>query len=104
MPRSLEVILDDLTNARAQKIAAQSREESCLDELAALVEAGELETKEPLSWNDYTISQRTRKTYRYPTHISEQREALKAAEKLAIALGDAEVVITSFWEVRQPKS
>lgn len=103
MPRSLEVILDDLTDARALKIAAQNREESCLDELAALVETGELTTDEPLSWNDWTISQRTRKTYRYPAHVTEQREALKASEKLAIALGEAEVVITSFWEVRQPK-
>ncbi len=104
MPRSLEVILDDLTEARACKIAAQDREERCLDELAALVEAGLLDLKEPLSWNDWTISQRSRKSYCYPDHISEQREALKAAEKLTIALGEAEVVVTSFFEIRQPKA
>jgi hypothetical protein len=34
----------------------------------------------------------------------DKREALKAAEKLTIALGEAEVVVTSFFEIRQPKA
>lgn len=100
---SPEALLDALVNARQRKIAAQNDEESLLDQLDQLVEAGEIDLTDPLSWNDWTISQRTRKTYRYPAHITEQRDALKAAEKLTVALGEAEVVITSFWEVRQPK-
>lgn len=67
------------------------------------METGDLEIKEPLSWNDWTISQRSKKSYRYPAHIIEQREALKASERLSVALGEAEVIITSYWEVRQPK-
>ena len=96
-------MLDALVHARQRKIAAQNDEEALLDQLDQLVEAGQLDLTDPLTWNDWTISQRSKKTYRYPAHITEQREALKAAEKLAVALGEAEVVITSFWEVRQPK-
>lgn len=103
MPRSLEVILDDLTAARADKIAAQSREDACLDELAQLADSGDFDASEPLTWNDWTISRRSKRSYRYPTSIVEQSDALKAAQKLAVAMGDAEVIITSFWEIRQPR-
>lgn len=56
-----------------------------------------------LTWNDFSISRKHRKSYTYPDYIQTQREELKAAEKLAIALGEAETKISTFWEVRLPK-
>ena len=58
---------------------------------------------EQIVWNDYKISRRIRKSYAYPDYIAEQREAVKAAERLSVALGEATLTTTSFWEVRQPK-
>jgi len=62
------------------------------------VEAGEAE--EQLTWNDCKITRRSRKSVAYPEHILEQREQLKASERLSLALGEASVTIKHFWEVR----
>lgn len=62
------------------------------------MEAGEAE--EQLAWNDCKITRRSRKSYTYPAHILEQREQLKASERLSLALGEATVSIKHFWEVR----
>ena len=51
-------------------------------------------------WNDFKISRRSRKSYTYPPHILEQREQLKASERLSLALGEASVTIKHFWEIR----
>jgi len=53
-----------------------------------------------MEWNDCKITRRSRKSYTYPDHILDQRQQLKAAEQLAVALGEAEVTIKQFWEVR----
>lgn len=98
---SLEATLDELTELAKHEKALQARRQELLDALDQLVEAGEAE--EAMEWNDFKISRRIRTSYTYPEHISDQREQLKAAEKLAIALGEAEVKRSSFWEVRQPK-
>jgi hypothetical protein len=66
--------------------------------LDQLVEAGEAE--EQLTYNDCKITRRARKSYTYPAHILEQREQLKASERLSLALGEATVTIKHFWEVR----
>jgi len=63
-----------------------------------MVEAGEAE--DALSWNDCKITRRSRKSYTYPAHILEQREQLKASERLSLALGEATVTIKHFWEIR----
>ena len=103
MLSSLEDILERLTRARENKLKPEAIEETCLDELAALVESGQITAEESLTWNDWTISQRRKKSYRYPAHISEQRDALKAAERLSVALGEAEVNTTTFWVLKQQK-
>lgn len=62
------------------------------------MEEGEID--ERFTWNDFTISRAVRTSYAYPTHISEQRDALKQAEQLSVALGEATVKTTTFWTVR----
>jgi len=76
----------------------QAEIDAICDELDQLVEAGEAE--EQLAWNDCKITRRSRKSYTYPQHILEQREQLKASERLSLALGEASVTIKHFWEVR----
>jgi hypothetical protein len=53
-----------------------------------------------MEWNDCKITRRCRKSYTYPEHILDQRQQLKAAEQLAVALGEVETTIKHFWEVR----
>jgi hypothetical protein len=97
-PPSLEPLLEELTNLAISEKAIQARRQELLDVLDQLVEAGEAE--EQLSWNDCKITRRSRKSYTYPAHILEQREQLKASERLSLALGEATVTIKHFWEVR----
>jgi hypothetical protein len=95
---SLEPLLEELTNLTISEKAIQARRQELLDLLDQLVEAGEAE--EQLTWNDCKITRRSRKSYTYPQHILEQREQLKASERLSLALGEASVTIKHFWEVR----
>jgi hypothetical protein len=97
-PPSLEPLLEELTNLAISEKAIQARRQELLDILDQLVEAGEAE--EQLLWNDCKITRRSRKSYTYPAHILEQREQLKASERLSLALGEASVTIKHFWEVR----
>ena len=95
---SLEPLLEELTHLAKREKEIQARRQELLDLLDQLVEAGEAE--ESLSWNDCKITRRSRKSYTYPQHILEQREQLKASERLSLALGEATVTITHFWEIR----
>lgn len=95
---SLEATLDELTELPHREKALQARRQELLDALDQLVEKGEAE--EAMEWNDCKITRRSRKSYVYPEHILDQRQQLKAAEQLAVALGEAEVTIKQFWEVR----
>ncbi len=95
---SLEATLDELTELAHSEKALQARRQELLDALDQLVEAGEAE--EAMEWNDCKITRRCRKSYTYPEHILDQRQQLKAAEQLAVALGEVETTIKHFWEVR----
>lgn len=94
-------ILETITEAKANIKFWQTQLDGALDALAQLVETGAAEPSQ--TWNDYTITQRIRKSYIYPDHINEQREALKASERLSVALGEATLKTTTFWDVRSPK-
>jgi len=98
---SLKDTLNELTDIARSEKALQARREQILDVLDQLVEAGEAEEK--MEWNDYKINRRSKKSYVYPESILEQREQLKSAERLSVAMGEAEIKISTFWEVRQPK-
>lgn len=99
---SLDSLLDELTALTASAKEIEARRQELLDALDQLVQKGEAE--EALDWNDFKITRRSRSSYTYPQSITDQREQLKAAEKLAIALGEATQKITTFWEIRQPKA
>lgn len=98
---SPDALLDELTDITIREKALQARRQEIVDSLDLLVEAGE--AAEEMVWNDFKVTRRIRKSYTYPEHITEQRDQLKAAEKLSVALGEATLKLTSFWEVRAPK-
>lgn len=95
---SLDTLLEELTSLSAREKEIQARRQELLDALDQLVEAGEADDQ--LTWNDCKITRRSRKSYTYPDHILEQREQLKASERLSVALGEAQVTLKYFWEVR----
>ena len=95
---SLDATLDELTTIARDEKALQARRQELLDQLDQLVEAGEAEEK--LEWNDCKITRRSKKSYTYPDAIVQQREQLKEAERLSIALGEAQIKLTTYWEVR----
>lgn len=95
---SLDQTLETIVQIKREEKALESKKQQAFDRLAALVEAGEAE--EQIVWNDYKISRRIRKTYTFPDYIEEQRRQFKAAEQLSLAMGEATVTITRFFDVR----
>ena len=96
--------LDDVLEriALAKTIAKEGDKllKEAMADLDALVDAGEVDPTEPLIMDDLKISSSTRKSYVYPDHILQQQTDLKAAQELAVALGEAETKLTTFWTVR----
>lgn len=95
---SLEATLEELTQLTRSEKAIQARRQELLDSLDQMVQAGEAE--EQLEWNDCKITRRSRKSYIYPDHILKQREQLKENERLSVALGEATIKTSTYWEVR----
>ena len=94
---------DTLERITAAKLAIKSWESSLQEALAdldALVDAGEVNPDEPITYNDFKLTSSTRKSYTYPQHIQDQQAALKSAQELAVALGEAETKLTTFWTIR----
>jgi hypothetical protein len=102
-PSSLPTLDDVLERIALAKTIAKEGEKilkEAMADLDALVDAGEVDPTEPLVWDDLKISSYTRKSYVYPDHILQQQTDLKAAQELAVALGEAETKLTTFWTVR----
>lgn len=98
---SLDAKLDRLIAIAREIKELESEKQQVLDLLDQLVEAGE--AQESLTWNDCKITRRSRKSYTYPVHILEQREQLKASERLSLALGEATVKLTTYWTISEAR-
>ena len=97
---TLDDVLERISLAKSIVKAGELTLKEALADLDALVDAGEVDPTEPLVWDDLKISSSTRKSYVYPDHILQQQTDLKAAQELAVALGEAETKLTTFWTVR----
>ncbi len=97
---TLDDTLERITIAKAAIKDWEASLQAALADLDTLVDAGEVNPDEPLLWNDYKLTSASRKSYAYPEHIIQQQTALKAAQELAVALGEAETKLTTFWTVR----
>jgi hypothetical protein len=97
---TLDDVLERISLAKSIVKAGELTLKEALADLDTLVDAGEVDPAEPLIWDDLKISSSTRKSYVYPDHIFQQQTDLKAAQELAVALGEAETKLTTFWTVR----
>jgi hypothetical protein len=97
---TLDDVLERISLAKSIVKAGELTLKEALADLDTLVDAGEVDPTEPLIWDDLKISSSTRKSYVYPNHILQQQTDLKAAQELAVALGEAETKLTTFWTVR----
>jgi len=97
---TLDDVLERISLAKSIVKAGELTLKEALADLDTLVDAGEVDPTEPLIWDDLKISSSTRKSYVYPDYILQQQTDLKAAQELAVALGEAETKLTTFWTVR----
>ena len=95
---SLDAIIEELITLQQDAKAIETRRKSLSLALDQLVEEGAAE--EQIAWGDYKLTRRQRKSYTYPDYISEEREQLRAREQLSVALGEATLNVTTFWELR----
>lgn len=97
---TLDEVLERITTAKSALKGWQAELDQALDELDYLVESGEVNPDEPLTWNDFKLTRASRKSYIYPEYIQEQQAALKQDQELAAALGEAETKLTTYWTIR----
>jgi hypothetical protein len=97
---TLDDTLERITIAKAAIKEWESTLQAALADLDTLVDAGQVNIDEPLLWNDYKLTSSTRKSYTYPDHITQQQAALKAAQELAVAFGEAQTKLTTYWTIR----
>lgn len=95
---SLDAIIEELITLQQNAKAIETRRKSLSQALDQLVEEGAAE--EQIAWGDYKLTRRQRKSYTYPDYITEERDQLKAREQLSVALGEATLSVTTFWELR----
>lgn len=98
---SLDAKLERLIELKKLVKAADEEMQIISDDLDRMVEEGQAE--EQMVWNDYKITRRTRKSYSYPQHILQQREELKASERLSVALGEATLKTTTYYTVSEAR-
>ena len=97
---TLDEVLERITTAKSAIKGWEASLQDALADLDTLVDAGEVNPAQPLTWNDYKITTSTRKSYAYPDHIQQQQATLKQAQELAIALGEAQTKVTTYWNIR----
>lgn len=97
---TLDDTLERITVAKAAIKEWESTLQAALADLDALVDAGEVNPDEPLTWNDFKLTSACRKSYTYPDYIQHQQTALKQAQELAVALGEVETKLTTYWTIR----
>jgi hypothetical protein len=97
---TLDDVLERISLAKAIAKEGERTLKEALADLDALVDAGEVDASEPLIWDDYKLTSSTRKSYTYPEHIIKLQTSLKAAQEMAVALGEVETKLTTFWTIR----
>ena len=95
---SLDAIIEELITLQQDAKAIEARRKSLSQTLDQLVEEGAAE--EQIAYGTYKLTRRERRSYTYPDYIIEERDALKAREQLSVALGEATLSTTTFWELR----
>ncbi len=102
-PAALDELLDRITELKATQKLLEAQLEPLLDQLDAAFEDGLLDPS--FSHNDVSFCWSAgRTTYVYPEARKQREQALKAAQKDAIASGAATANCGKpFWTIRRPR-
>lgn len=97
---ALDALLDRITVLKFQQKAIEAELTLLLDQLSGALEAGELDPA--FSHNDCSFSWSAgRVSYVYPEPLQQQEQALKEAQRLAVASGTATAKQgKAFWTIK----
>jgi hypothetical protein len=100
----LDALLDRITVLKAEQKAIEGALTPLLEQLSGALEAGELDAN--FSHNDCSFCWSAgRISYVYPEHLQQQEQALKQAQRLAVATGTAsEKQGKAFWTIKTDRS
>jgi hypothetical protein len=100
----LDALLDRITVLKAEQKAIEGALTPLLEQLSGALEAGELDAN--FSHNDCSFCWSAgRISYVYPEHLQQQEQALKQAQRLAVATGTAsEKQGKAFWTIKPDRS
>ena len=101
---ALDALLDRITVLKLQQKALEAELSLLLDQLSGALEAGELDAA--FSHNGCSFSWSAGRTsYAYPDPLQEQEQALKEAQRLAVATGTATAKQgKAFWTIKLGRS
>jgi hypothetical protein len=100
----LDALLDRITALKAEQKAIEAALTPLLEQLSGALEAGELDAT--FSHNDCSFCWSAgRISYVYPEPLQQQEQALKQAQRLAVANGTAtEKQGKAFWTIKPGRS
>jgi hypothetical protein len=100
----LDALLDRITALKLQQKALEAELSPLLEQLSGALEAGELDAS--FSHNGCSFSWSAGRTsYAYPEPLQQQEQALKEAQRLAVATGTAtEKHGKAFWTIKPGRS
>ncbi len=101
---ALDVLLDRITSLKLQQKAIEAEFSLLLEQLSGALEAGELDAN--FSHNGCSFCWSAGRTsYAYPEPLQQQEQALKEAQRLAVATGAAtEKHGKAFWTIKPGRS
>jgi hypothetical protein len=101
---ALDALLDRITVLKAQQKSIEVELAPLLEQLSGALEAGELDASFSHNGCSFTWSA-GRTSYAYPEPLQEQEQALKEAQRLAVATGVAtEKHGKAFWTIKPGRS
>ena len=101
---ALDALLDRITVLKLQQKAIEAELTLLLDQLSGALDAGELDPA--FCHNDCSFSWSAGRTsYAYPEPLQQQEQALKQAQRLAVASGTAsQKQGKAFWTIKPGRS
>jgi hypothetical protein len=101
---ALDALLDRVTALKAEQKAIEAALAPLLEQLSGALEAGDLDAN--FSHNDCSFCWSTgRISYAYPEPLQQQEQALKQAQRLAVASGTAtQKQGKAFWTIKPGRS
>ncbi|MFN5698033.1 MAG: hypothetical protein ACK486_13530 [Cyanobacteriota bacterium] len=101
---ALDALLDRITALKLQQKALEAELSPLLEQLSGALEAGELDASFSHTGCSFSWSA-GRTSYAYPEPLQQQEQALKEAQRLAVATGTATAKYgKAFWTIKPGRS